>query len=885
VAGRAELERLVGLLPWSLHPCQVDALRHLADGRDVLASLGTGWGKTLIYILYTMAAGCTTVLLVPLLTLRDDQERELNAWGRRLGWQHDLAAVATVAGVAPASTGGASAAAGAADAEAGGVADAEPPPCVCDACRKNAAREPGKAGRRFKCVHKKPAASVAAAAAATTTAATPATCHETRHTARRPTESAAPVRVRARAATTPTSTSMRRRVARAPPTRADVAALSNKSAEWRVVFEPGGHVYLITPEALAGGSWQAKLRRRALTESAALGLLVVDEAHCCSLRGFAQFRPDYLAIGEAWAAVVEVYESRCGRDGPQPVVLACSGTLPLAVQDEVVRAVALRPSYELVRGPLDRPNVALLVLPAPPARQRNASWGVHAADLVERTWRAAPVWAKSGLTMVYVAYKRHARALRDVLHARGWRATAVHGDLSAAERSRRSDAWAAKRVDIKVSTAADGMGLNRPDVTLQVMLEVPADCMDAWQKWGRTARDFARPGLVVAWVHARYLAERIALTAARGDAVAQLLRLLAALTDPHACVRARLLDELDGRSAGGVCLCRSCLAHRAHSHRPPPPACAADARMTAALQTAARVRASLTTCSLMHEVGVCDATAAALRLLSSAKAAAPADDEWLRVHEVLGPRLRADEGVYATPDAHGQLVARLVGVRALDLELRPNPHAKGSIGYVRPNAWWLEALERSAVSRRPETTVEVALWGGGDVPTSSARSAEHAARALRQLMAADREFDLEMERRREDVESAFFAAGGEWLALDDELREWSQRRDQMSVVSCSSDGERAVPHSPAASPAASRRVPPPADVRQSVRRRAKRAQERPSGVVGEATPPPPSRVHRVTDSGGMRSVEVGSGPDRRRRTITRGGRANEGLFDGVDMED
>jgi hypothetical protein len=95
--GRAELQRLIGTLPFALHACQRDALAALADGRDVVANIGTGWGKTLIYILYAAASRSTCVVVTPLITLLHDQMREINKWGYQLGLSHQLAVRATVA--------------------------------------------------------------------------------------------------------------------------------------------------------------------------------------------------------------------------------------------------------------------------------------------------------------------------------------------------------------------------------------------------------------------------------------------------------------------------------------------------------------------------------------------------------------------------------------------------------------------------------------------------------------------------------------------------------------------------------------------------------------------------------------------------------------------
>ena len=82
------LQRLVDLvrkLPFDLHDCQLDALEAALTGSDFVVRMGTGWGKTLTYLLYVLARA-PAVLITPLVALREDQLRELNEWGRRLGF-------------------------------------------------------------------------------------------------------------------------------------------------------------------------------------------------------------------------------------------------------------------------------------------------------------------------------------------------------------------------------------------------------------------------------------------------------------------------------------------------------------------------------------------------------------------------------------------------------------------------------------------------------------------------------------------------------------------------------------------------------------------------------------------------------------------------------
>lgn len=60
-----------------LHPEQVRALEALFAGRDVLAVLPTGHGKSLIYQLFALLAGRPTVVVSPLIALMVDQEQSL----------------------------------------------------------------------------------------------------------------------------------------------------------------------------------------------------------------------------------------------------------------------------------------------------------------------------------------------------------------------------------------------------------------------------------------------------------------------------------------------------------------------------------------------------------------------------------------------------------------------------------------------------------------------------------------------------------------------------------------------------------------------------------------------------------------------------------------
>ena len=84
-AGRATIERLARerLGFERLRPGQLRAVQALAAGRDALAVLPTGGGKSAIYELAGLLREGPTVVVSPLIALQDDQLAHLNAAGLR----------------------------------------------------------------------------------------------------------------------------------------------------------------------------------------------------------------------------------------------------------------------------------------------------------------------------------------------------------------------------------------------------------------------------------------------------------------------------------------------------------------------------------------------------------------------------------------------------------------------------------------------------------------------------------------------------------------------------------------------------------------------------------------------------------------------------------
>ena len=81
--GKGEIERLASerLGFERLRPGQLPAVEALVDGRDVLAVLPTGAGKSAIYELAGLLRAGPTVVLSPLIALEDDQLAHLRSAG------------------------------------------------------------------------------------------------------------------------------------------------------------------------------------------------------------------------------------------------------------------------------------------------------------------------------------------------------------------------------------------------------------------------------------------------------------------------------------------------------------------------------------------------------------------------------------------------------------------------------------------------------------------------------------------------------------------------------------------------------------------------------------------------------------------------------------
>ena len=214
-------------------------------------------------------------------------------------------------------------------------------------------------------------------------------------------------------------------------------------------------VLLISPERLSNPSFARQLPDLL----AAVGLLVIDEAHCVSDWGF-DFRPDYQRLTRTLLSLA-----------PGTPVLATTATANQRVTADV--AAQLGEDTVTLRGSLARASLRLAVVPGLSVLERYA-------------WIADALTALPGSGIIYVLTVAETERVTAFLADRGLDVAAYSGQTT--DRVGLEDRLRDNKIKALVATSALGMGYDKPDLAFCVHLGSPASPVAYYQQVGRAGR-------------------------------------------------------------------------------------------------------------------------------------------------------------------------------------------------------------------------------------------------------------------------------------------------------------------------------------------------------------------------------------------------------------
>lgn len=96
--------------------------------------------------------------------------------------------------------------------------------------------------------------------------------------------------------------------------------------------------------------------------------------------------------------------------------------------------------------------------------------------------------SRSNRVIVFVLYKKEASKVEIMLQRKGWKAVAIHGDVSQNQRTAAVESFKAGRIPLLVATDVAARGLDIPDVEVVINYSFPLTTEDYVHRIGRTGR-------------------------------------------------------------------------------------------------------------------------------------------------------------------------------------------------------------------------------------------------------------------------------------------------------------------------------------------------------------------------------------------------------------
>ncbi|MCB0328555.1 MAG: ATP-dependent DNA helicase RecQ [Bdellovibrionales bacterium] len=200
-------------------------------------------------------------------------------------------------------------------------------------------------------------------------------------------------------------------------------------------------------------------------------LIAVDEAHCVSAWGH-DFRPSFQKIGRFRNDFYK--NARMG---------TFTATAPPRVEQQIHEILGLKNPWSY-RGPADRPEIELEIVEVESLK--------HRSELLRERM---PEAIRHGSTIVYTSLIRTALEVSKIADAVGVPHRVYHGQLDPRLRERAQQEFMDERVPLIIATTAFGMGIDKPNIRREIVVEQPDNLEGLWQLIGRVSRD-REPGKV-----------------------------------------------------------------------------------------------------------------------------------------------------------------------------------------------------------------------------------------------------------------------------------------------------------------------------------------------------------------------------------------------------
>ena len=209
----------------------------------------------------------------------------------------------------------------------------------------------------------------------------------------------------------------------------------------------------ISPERLAMDDFKVRMAQMKIS------LLVVDEAHCISQWGY-DFRPPYIKIAEVRETLKNI-----------PVIALTATATPEVVVD--IQEKLLFKQKNVFKQSFVRNNLSYVV-------RQTANKNKSLLEILGKV---------NGGAIVYARNRRKTKEFSDYLNKHGIKSDYYHAGLDPNERSAKQDNWVKNKTKVICSTNAFGMGIDKPDVSLVIHMDL-ADTIEAYfQEAGRAGRD------------------------------------------------------------------------------------------------------------------------------------------------------------------------------------------------------------------------------------------------------------------------------------------------------------------------------------------------------------------------------------------------------------